>query len=120
MMRVPLRLPGKLRLPRQTVRLRLTLLYGGLVLLPRVGLLAVTYLLVSQATGNGDTYVGPSGQVNTYYGQAPPQDNGMITNSSGLSLQQQTQQAKLLANQAAQQHADLLRELLVQSGIALC
>jgi signal transduction histidine kinase len=36
-----------LRLPRRTVRLRLTLLYGGLFLLAGAGLLAITYGLVA-------------------------------------------------------------------------
>ena len=39
--------PAALRLPRRTVRLRLTLLYGGLFLVSGVMLLAVTYLLVT-------------------------------------------------------------------------
>jgi signal transduction histidine kinase len=37
------------RLPRRTVRLRLTLWYGGLFLISGTGLLAVTYALVAQA-----------------------------------------------------------------------
>ena len=37
-----------LRLPRRTVRLKLTLLYGGLFLVCGVALLAVTYFLVEQ------------------------------------------------------------------------
>jgi signal transduction histidine kinase len=39
--------PAALRLPRRTVRLRLTLLYGGLFLASGVVLLVVTYLLVT-------------------------------------------------------------------------
>jgi signal transduction histidine kinase len=39
--------PAALRLPRRTVRLRLTLLYGGLFLVSGVVLLVVTYLLVT-------------------------------------------------------------------------
>lgn len=37
-------------LPARSVRLRLTALYGALFLLCGVGLLAITYLLVSRAT----------------------------------------------------------------------
>ncbi len=114
-MRVPLRLPG------QTIRLRLTLLYGGLFLISGVALLAVTYLLVSQATGHGFTYRGPDGQSITSFGHPTPDDSNMITNrmtgSGSLTAQQQVQ-AKLLAAQSARH--DLLRELLLQSGIALC
>jgi len=36
------------RLPRRTIRLRLTLLYGGLFLLAGAGLLAITYALVAK------------------------------------------------------------------------
>ena len=52
--RVPLaRLtPGRLpHLPSRTVRLRLTLLYGGLFLVSAVALLAIMYLLFRQASG---------------------------------------------------------------------
>jgi signal transduction histidine kinase len=38
--------PPRLRLPRRTARLRLTLLYGGLFLVCGAGLLAITYQLV--------------------------------------------------------------------------
>jgi two-component system sensor histidine kinase VanS len=40
-----------LRLPSQTVRLRLTLLYGGLFLISGVVLLAITYLIFRHASG---------------------------------------------------------------------
>ena len=42
-----------LRLPRRTVRLRLTLVYGGLFLLSGAALLAITYLLVSRSLPAG-------------------------------------------------------------------
>ena len=48
-------LPRLLRLPRRTVRLRLTLLYSGLFLLCGVMLLAITYVLVGQTT-DGPNY----------------------------------------------------------------
>jgi signal transduction histidine kinase len=41
---------ARLRRPRATVRLRLTLLYGGLFLVCGAGLLAITYTLVAHAT----------------------------------------------------------------------
>jgi peptidoglycan/LPS O-acetylase OafA/YrhL len=44
-MRLPLWPAALLRLPRRTVRLRLTLLYGALFLVSGVVLLAVTYFL---------------------------------------------------------------------------
>jgi signal transduction histidine kinase len=49
--------PAALRLPRRTVRLRLTLLYGGLFLVSGVMLLAVTYLLVTNKIfGDGPVF----------------------------------------------------------------
>src|SRR5690348_4747601 len=42
-----------LRLPRRTVRLRLTAVYGSLFLLSGAALLAVTYLLVSHSLPTG-------------------------------------------------------------------
>jgi signal transduction histidine kinase len=60
-------------LPRGTVRLRLTLLYGGVFLLSGAALLAITYLLVGQTTSgpnysagitaNGAIVKGPRGNV---------------------------------------------------------
>jgi two-component system, OmpR family, sensor histidine kinase VanS len=54
MLRVPLVMPAPrrmLHLPSRTVRLRLTLLYGGLFLVSGVLLLAIMYLLFRQAGG---------------------------------------------------------------------
>jgi signal transduction histidine kinase len=47
-----LRLAKASRLPRRTVRLRLTLLYGLVFLMSGAALLTTTYLLVDAATGN--------------------------------------------------------------------
>lgn len=47
-----LRLAKASRLPRRTVRLRLTVLYGVVFLLSGAALLATTYFLVEAATGN--------------------------------------------------------------------
>jgi signal transduction histidine kinase len=49
-------LPAGVRLPRYTVRLRLTLMYGCVFLVCGAGLLAVTYLLVS-GSGSSMLYV---------------------------------------------------------------
>ena len=48
-------------LPRRTVRLRLTLLYGALFLLSGAALLATTYFLVDAATGNAFIAQGKNG-----------------------------------------------------------
>src|SRR5438045_213581 len=43
--------PRRLHVPSRTVRLRLTLLYGGLFLISGVALLAITYLIFRGASG---------------------------------------------------------------------
>jgi signal transduction histidine kinase len=84
-------------LPRRTVRLRLTLLYGCLFLLSGAGLLAITYLLVHNAL---------SGPIRASGGSLPPNASGGIVHAranNGLLAQQTTD----------------LHQLLVQSAIAL-
>jgi signal transduction histidine kinase len=56
--------PGsRFKVPRRTVRLRLTLLYGSLFLAAGAGLLAITYLLVAHWLANHIFYV--NGQTGT-------------------------------------------------------
>ena len=107
-------------LPRRTVRLRLTLVYGGLFLVSGAALLAVTYVLVVHATGNVLTFNG-SGVAGAIVGSGErPADSGLPTtiqgapNSSVPSLT--PDQALRLARH---QHAAMLHQLLLQSGIAL-
>ncbi|HEY6315504.1 MAG TPA: HAMP domain-containing sensor histidine kinase [Streptosporangiaceae bacterium] len=84
-------------LPRRTVRLRLTLLYGCLFLLSGAGLLAVTYLLVHNVLAGPMRVLGGSLPRNAGGGIVhAPADNGLL----------------------AQQAADL-HQFLVQSAIAL-
>jgi signal transduction histidine kinase len=84
-------------IPRRTVRLRLTLLYGCLFLLSGAGLLAVTYLLVHTAL---------AGPIGTSEGPLPRGvGSGIVHAPAGNGL-------------PAQQAADL-HQLLVQSAIAL-
>jgi signal transduction histidine kinase len=84
-------------LPRRTVRLRLTLMYGCLFLLSGAGLLAVTYLLVHNALAGPIWASGGSLPRNARGGIVhAPADNGLL----------------------AQQAADL-HQILVQSAIAL-
>ena len=78
-------------LTQRSVRLRLTALYGGLFLVSSAGLLALTYLLVLNATAGGF--------VTTVTGTA-------ITSSGAPAG-------------TATSHAIELHQLLVQSGIAL-
>jgi signal transduction histidine kinase len=108
-------------LPRRTVRLRLTLVYGTLFLVSGAALLAITYLLVVRATdgvifhgqdysvvvgthnGSHRTTAAP-GQTNTQ--GSPPQNGAAIDPASAERL-------------AKHQHAAELYQLLLQSGIAL-
>jgi signal transduction histidine kinase len=83
------------RLPRRTIRLRLTLLYGVLFLVSGAALLALTYLLVAT---NLPVQLRVSGSAAP--GQLPP---------SPFAVQVQ----------AGQQRSVALEDLLVQSGIAL-
>jgi signal transduction histidine kinase len=85
--------PRRRLLPRRTVRLRLTLLYGGLFLLSGAALLGTVYLLVAARF---------PGRYGTGHGSAGAA-TGQVSSATG----------------AAAGTADLLRELLVQSGIAL-
>jgi signal transduction histidine kinase len=85
------------RLPRRTVRLRLTLLYGCLFLLSGAGLLAITYLLVQNAL---------AGPIGTSGGTLPRNTGGGIVHAPA-------------GNGLPAQHAADLHQLLVQSAIAL-
>jgi signal transduction histidine kinase len=85
--------------PRPTVRLRLTLLYGGLFLISGAALLAVTYALVAQATQGA---IGSTSQVGT-----------------GLSVQQERALALREHAAALDAHAVVLHGLLARSALAL-
>ena len=73
------------RLPRRTVRLRLTLLYGGLFLLSGAILLAVTYVLVVSAT-DGVIFKGQNGSQGIISGP----HNGPAPNGGGQAPTLQT------------------------------
>ncbi|GAA3966532.1 HAMP domain-containing sensor histidine kinase [Actinomadura viridis] len=119
----------RLRPPRRTVRLRLTLLYAGLFLICGAGLLGITYVLVSRATDGAFTYQGKDGNIGTVVGS--PRENGPapsgqssqgegnttgVRDVDGAQAEAEARQAELLARQ---QRAEQLRQLLTQSGIAL-
>jgi signal transduction histidine kinase len=121
----PLRLDtGRLwrRLPKGTVRLRLTLLYGALFLVSGAGLLAITYVLVAREyTGNEQLFVsvvegapaegfeGPEGTVLVRPG---PFELPLAGPADALTPDQ-------VAAQVDRQSAAALRQLVLQSGIAL-
>jgi signal transduction histidine kinase len=120
---------------RRTIRLRLTLIYGVLFLLTGAGLLAITYVLVQNATGGSSSVCqhGPHGSLMCAGFQAGSHKAG----SGGQGLTMQTTYGSgsksvppLSASQmqavdgrmqavAASQHADVMDELLFYSGIAL-
>jgi signal transduction histidine kinase len=102
------------RLPRRTVRLKLTLLYGGLFLASGAALLAVTYVLVSRRlpvaiSTQGQTTAG--GAVKEFCAL-----NG--TGGSGTATLPDNGCASLLAT-ANQERNAALNQLLEESGIAL-
>lgn len=98
------RLAARPRLPRPSVRLRLTLIYGGLFVLSGAVLLGITYVLFGRAT---------EGPVFTSTTRIGPGPRGL---PSADQLQAQTERLDAAADR---QHASELHELLLQSGIAL-
>jgi two-component system, OmpR family, sensor histidine kinase VanS len=89
-----------LHLPSRTVRLRLTLLYGGLFLVSGVALLAIMYLLFRQASGV-DLIV----STGTPHGSASPETLSHVT---------ELKYARLVRRSTEDLHQGLL-----QAGIAL-
>ncbi|MCC5579589.1 HAMP domain-containing protein [Microtetraspora sp. AC03309] len=108
------RLAGRLarpHLPRRTVRLRLTLLYGGLFLVSGATLLAITYVLVRHAV---------MGQAVKSFIPAP--DNVPVP-SPGMPPPGKLRSVELLPAQLQQalelQRAEVLDQFLINSVIAL-
>lgn len=98
-----------LTLPRRTVRLRLTILYGTLFLGAGAILLTITYLLLDRATGSGLSLI-----------------TGSANGPGGLTIRPLPVQAlrsqavrQALHGQAELQHAADLHNLLIWSAITL-
>jgi signal transduction histidine kinase len=112
-------------LPRRTLRLRLTALYGALFLASGFGLLAITYVLVSSNDIACSFKQSPGGPAVAVCGGAGARlgANGgstqRIVGPTGLTQPQLQAQARLLDTQAVAQHDTQLHQLLVNSGIAL-
>ena len=110
------------RMPRRTVRLRLSLLYGTFFVASGAVLLIITNLLVRHETGNF-VYVqttGPGGSSNSIIagvanGAPPSSLQGPSPGSPGTA----EQQGRQLLAQAHRQHAIEVHQLLVGSLIAL-
>src|SRR4051794_33967270 len=94
-------LASRARLPRRSVRLRLTLLYGGLFLSSGAVLLAITYLLVRHTSVISTHTFGPVRQARA--GQASP-----LPKLPSLQALQTRAQHDL-----ARQHASDMHQLLV-------
>jgi len=94
--------------PRRTVRLRLTLWYGGLFLVSGAVLLAVTYGLVVQA------FVGNAGGNAICLAQ--PRVGGLQVPPPGCHVIGPQQSRALVLSE----HAAVLHELLSRSALALC
>ena len=121
--------PGR---SRRSIRLRLTLIYGGLFLICGAGLLAITYVLVDNATAgyfSGKGGVSIAGSITNpaqagKHGSLPQglQVNGPGAKSTGLK-QFTPEQARFVYQKmqaaAASQHAGEMRQLLTYSGVAL-
>jgi signal transduction histidine kinase len=94
-------LASRPHLPRRTVRLRLTLLYGGVFLVSGAGLLVITYLLVEHRLQSQRVTHGP----------IPP---GAPSGLGGIVSAPVSARSSMRAQQAADLH-----QLLVQSVLAL-
>ncbi len=113
------------RLPRRTVRLRLTALYGGLFLASGAAVLALTYLVVDRALSGGfTTYQGSHGVLGGVAGNGsdqPPSGTRLEVGAGGQPLT--PAQSKVLADHlqrlAVQQRTHELHQLLTGCGIAL-
>jgi len=112
---------GWLRLPRRTIRLRLTLLYGALFLVSGAALLTVTYLLVQrQYTQNGASLFISSGRIGTGGAFVHVTGRGSAGGAiiSPAAIKGVPTPAKVRAQAQAQSSA-ALNGLLINSGIAL-
>ena len=131
-------------MPRRTVRLRLTVLYGALFLVSGAALLAVTYVLVSHSTSIPVVISGKNGASGTAVGVSGPDrvgqshrlvgGGGEVTRATGplsgaagpvlqlprgLTRKQMLAQARQLQAVAADQRTTELHQLLIKSGVAL-
>jgi signal transduction histidine kinase len=114
-----------LRWPRRTVRLRLTILFAALFLVSGAGLLSITYLLVSQATGEVVVGTNPDGS-NFVIGKtaktkasAPKIVATRGRPGAHVSAQQLEAQARRDRAVAVKQRNVALHQLFVKSGVAL-
>lgn len=105
------------RRKRRTVRLRLTVLYGGLFLVSGLALLSIAYALEA---GNGGVLVYRRTGVGAHAG-SPTFHRSVPLNGKAPFLASQPVQARIdrLEAQTRHQHAADMHNLLLSSGIAL-
>lgn len=101
------RFPALTRLMPRRVRVRLTLLYGGLFVLSGAVLLTITYILVNRSNGMFVFSRDPSG----------PSGARMYTGDGTSTVLDRFAEAQ--RRQAQRQHALEMNRLLIESGIAL-
>jgi signal transduction histidine kinase len=110
------------RLPRRTIRLRLTVLYGGLFLASGAALLAITYVLVARQYSSN--FFVSNGKA-VFVGTSVPAESAGQTTIGGVSVKIPAPEVAVaptpqqLLAQAHAQSAAALRQLMIQSGIAL-
>ncbi|MET8944736.1 HAMP domain-containing sensor histidine kinase [Streptomyces sp. NPDC004542] len=104
---------------RPTIRIRLTLLYGGMFLIAGILLLSIIYLLAAQAISTGNQ---PLFKIVSYQGLKVSSDNcPAINGPASLSLQQFNDALGLCADHRRQAALDdlLSRSLLALLGLAV-
>jgi len=120
--------PGR---SRRSIRLRLTLIYGGLFLVCGAALLAITYALVDNATAGYFSSTGRGGRTVAGFA-GPPHGTGtpsnppagpLVAGPRSTTVKLTPGQARAVVHQmqaaAASQHASEMHQLLLYSGIAL-
>jgi signal transduction histidine kinase len=118
-------LRSALRAPRRTVRLRLTILFAMLFLVSGAGLLTITYLLVSSATGEVVVGTNPDGSNFVVSSKARTKASApkIVATKGKPGLNVTAQQLKKQAERdrlvAVRQRDVALHELFTKSGIAL-
>jgi signal transduction histidine kinase len=110
---------SRLRLPRRTVRFRLTVLYSGLFVVAGIGLLAITYVLVDHSTTSALFVSNKNGERVAVRGTPGGSSSHNPQLKTGTPTLQQLGIARQLAAQATAQHARDLHQLVTQSAIAL-
>ncbi|HEX3613442.1 MAG TPA: ATP-binding protein [Sporichthyaceae bacterium] len=113
--------------PAPTIRLRLTASYAGLFLISGIGLVAIIYALVAEATGDVFVINGLSGVHLSRIGPdglplaagPDPSATAGPTPSPSPTPMHRSQAVAHLVRLARNQHTDELHQLLIQSMIAL-